>query len=112
MIDDTCYSIACKSKEEAQLITELLNSDASQRFLRSLIFMDSKRPLTVDVLRRISLVALARRLGRLEELSRHLKLNDENKGADESQIQLIMEKPVEYRVKAPGSQSSSGAGLV
>ncbi len=111
MIDDTCYSIACTSKVEAQLIADLLNSDPCQRFLRSLVFLNSKRPVTIDVLRRVSLVALARRLGRLEELRPFLKMNDEGIGADEPQMQLVMEKRTEYRVDAPESQFSRGAGL-
>lgn len=73
MLDDTCYFIACQVREEACLIADLLNSDPSQRFLRSLVFLDSKRPLTTEVLRRLSSVALARRLGCLEELTRYIK---------------------------------------
>lgn len=68
MVDDTCYSIPCKTKEEAEFLTELLGSAPAQEFLQSLIFVDSKRPITIDVLRRLSLVELARRLGRLETL--------------------------------------------
>jgi hypothetical protein len=63
MVDDTCYSIPCKSKEEAEFLIELLESAPAQEFLQSLIFTDSKRPITIDVLRRLSLVELARKLG-------------------------------------------------
>ncbi len=92
MLDDTCYSIACGSKEEACLIADLLNSDACQRFLRSLVFPDSKRPITTDVLRRLSLVALARRLGRLEELAPYVKRSEAYRDAGETQLQLVMER--------------------
>lgn len=68
MVDDTCYSIPCKSREEAEFLMELLESAPAQEFLQSLIFTDSKRPITIDVLRRLSFVELARRLGRLEML--------------------------------------------
>ena len=61
MVDDTCYFIPCKSEREAHLLCELLNSAPCRRFLTSLVFSDAKRPITVDVLRRISLVALAQR---------------------------------------------------
>lgn len=68
MVDDTCYSIPCKSREEAEFLIELLESAPAQEFLQSLIFTDSKRPITIDVLRRLSLVELARGLGRLDTL--------------------------------------------
>jgi hypothetical protein len=73
MVDDTCYSIPCKSGQEAEFLIELLESAPAQEFLQSLIFTDSKRPITIDVLRRLSLVELARRLGRLEELQQFVE---------------------------------------
>ena len=59
MVDDTCYFIPCQSQEEAGLLFELLASAAAKEFLNSLIFPDSKRPITADVLRRLSFVELA-----------------------------------------------------
>ncbi len=68
MLDDTCYFISCKTEPEALLIYELLNSDTGQRFLRSLIFFDAKRPVKIDILRRIDLYQLALHCGREEEM--------------------------------------------
>lgn len=68
MVDDTCYFISCKTKREARLILELLRSEPAITFLNSLIFRDSKRPITAEVLRRVSLEALARKLGMLSLL--------------------------------------------
>jgi hypothetical protein len=68
MVDDTCYSITCGGEREANLICNLLNSDIAQQFLASLVFEDSKRPITVDVLRRISLLMVAQHLGKIDEL--------------------------------------------
>jgi len=93
VLDDTCYSIPCRSNEEASIIVELLNSDDCQRFIKSLVFPDSKRPITVDVLRRISLVGLARRLGRLEDLAPFIKGCRDTDAGEESQMQLVMEEP-------------------
>jgi hypothetical protein len=59
MLDDTCYFISCYSKEEADFISQLLNSQACQNFLKSLIFFDSKRPINIDILSRIDLKKLA-----------------------------------------------------
>ena len=64
MVDDTCYFIPCTSKPEADLFAGLLNSKVAQRFMSSLVFEDSKRPVTVDVLRRIDLRKLAETAGK------------------------------------------------
>ncbi len=90
MVDDTCYSIPCKSEEEAQFLIGLLEAVPSKEFLQSLIFTDSKRPITIDILRRLSIVELARRLGRLETLQQFI----EPVPADEGhavQMALLME---------------------
>lgn len=63
VLDDTCYFIPCQSRQESEFIGELLNSDLCQRFLRSLVFLDSKRPITIDILNRIDLKCLAEKLG-------------------------------------------------
>ena len=63
VVDDTCYFIPCQTKREAQFVCNLLNSDLCQRFLCSLVFLDAKRPITIDVLSRIDLGRLAERLG-------------------------------------------------
>ncbi len=92
MVDDTCYAVGCRSEDEACLIAELLNSDVCQRFLRSLVFPDTKRPVTVDVLRRISLSALARRVGRLSDLGAYLNAGAPSNEPGEPQLQLLMER--------------------
>lgn len=59
VLDDTCYFIPCQTKEEADLIAGLLNSGTANEFYSALIFWDSKRPITVDVLQQLRLEALA-----------------------------------------------------
>ena len=39
----------------------MLNSDIARTFIRSLAFFDAKRPVTIDVLKRIDLRKLASR---------------------------------------------------
>ncbi len=96
MVDDTCYSIPCQSEEEANLLHCLLSSDMAMDFLRSLVFIDSKRPITIDVLRRISLVELARALGRLDDLEGFIQ--SEPIGEDSGrQMSLLMEPKKKYR---------------
>jgi hypothetical protein len=95
MVDDTCYSIPCQSQDEAELLFSLLSSKASLGFLGSLIFTDSKRPITIDILRRISMVRLAQELGKLHELE-NFATKDLKKGS-ESQLLLLMEPKKKYK---------------
>ncbi len=68
IVDDTCYLIPCNTQAEAHFLADLLNSDIAKEFLNSLIFWDAKRPVTVNVLRRLNVLALADELGKGEEL--------------------------------------------
>lgn len=68
MLDDTCYFIPCVSAEQACVLACLLNQPACIEFIHSLVFMDSKRPVTKKVLRRINVNALAFSLERAELL--------------------------------------------
>ncbi len=63
MLDDASYFLPCQSQEEAELLTTMLNSAPAQEFFCAFIFWDNKRPITVELLRRINMVALARELG-------------------------------------------------
>ena len=68
MLDDTVNFLPCGSKDEAELICSLLNSEPAQEFLSSMIFWSEKRPITIEILRRLNIVALATKLGRQKEL--------------------------------------------
>jgi hypothetical protein len=50
VLDDTCYSLECASEEEARETLSYLNSQEVQSFLRSQVFMDTKRPITAKML--------------------------------------------------------------
>ena len=72
--------------------------DPAIEFLSSLVFTDSKRPITIDVLRRLSIVEVARHLGRLHELQylMHSRVPDES---TDQQMVLLMETKQKYRVR-------------
>jgi hypothetical protein len=72
VVDDTCYFFPCQTQEEAAFFADLLNSDTAQHFLRSLIFFDSKRSITIEALRRIDLLKLAEHLGQRTRAATHL----------------------------------------
>jgi hypothetical protein len=73
VLDDTCYFVACKTRDEAFFIDEILNSDIAKDFFSAFIFWDEKRPITVGILKRLDLLALARELGMEETLKEFLK---------------------------------------
>lgn len=72
VLDDTVYFIPCETKGEAEYLAALLNSSVADEFFRAFIFWDSKRPITVDVLRRLDIAALARELKSEATLRRYL----------------------------------------
>lgn len=81
MLDDTCYFISCNSEEEASYWTTLLNSKDMKKFLHSILFIDSKRAITVDILKRIDMASLARKFSSFEIAHRYLKFaGEETKG--------------------------------
>lgn len=53
MLDDTCYFIGFKQLKMAEIAYYIVNSDIVQKFLESIIFSDSKRPINKDILMRI-----------------------------------------------------------
>lgn len=63
VLDDTCYCLPCDSEEQARIFSEMLNSEAAQKFLSAFVFWDSKRPITIDLLQRLDLSKLSEHLG-------------------------------------------------
>jgi hypothetical protein len=66
MLDDTCYFLPCHSERTANLIAKMLNSEIADQFFRAFIFWDAKRPITVELLKKLDLEKLARELGYAE----------------------------------------------
>ncbi|MBI5116143.1 SAM-dependent methyltransferase [Candidatus Poribacteria bacterium] len=93
-LDDTCYFIPCKSEDEARFICELLNSDICQRFLRSIIFFDSKRPIKIDVLNRIDLMRVAEKLNKSSSAQEYLT---HASAFEDRQPQLVFDDRATYR---------------
>ena len=63
VLDDTSYFVSCQSEQEAHFIAKLLNSAPAREFYSAFVFWDAKRPITIDLLRRLDLSAVARELG-------------------------------------------------
>lgn len=62
VLDDTCCFIGCNTQDEANRLAHVLNSEPAREFYNSLIFWDAKRPLTIEILRQLDLVAAAKQL--------------------------------------------------
>jgi len=67
VFDDTVCFLPCSSEAEALFLRELLKSDLSTEFFELMIHWSDKRPLTIDLLKRLSLEKLAAVLGRSAE---------------------------------------------
>ena len=65
--DDTVNFISFDTEEEATFIFQLIQSKPATEFLTSMIFWDEKRPITTQILRRLSLKEVARELGKLDQ---------------------------------------------
>jgi hypothetical protein len=67
MFDDTVNFLSFDTEEEAHLILSLLHSPPALEFLESMIFWDEKRPITIAILSRLSLKAVAQEVGLLAQ---------------------------------------------
>lgn len=78
VLDDTVYFIACQSEEEACYLASLLNSAVACEFFSAFIFWDAKRPITIEILRRLDLLSLARELGTENIMIHYLSQNSKS----------------------------------
>jgi SAM-dependent methyltransferase len=67
MVDDTVYFLGCHTRAEAEFLHDILGSDEAQEALESMTFWNDKRPITVDLLKRLNIEELAQTLGRGDE---------------------------------------------
>lgn len=70
VLDDTVNFLPCWSKEEAEFIMYLLNLPEATEFLSSMIFWEEKRPITVDILKRLDIKQLAIAQGKEEQYNK------------------------------------------
>lgn len=65
--DDTVNFLSFDTKNEARFFYNLITSKSALEFLESMIFWDDKRPITTNVLRRLSLKEVAKELDDLDQ---------------------------------------------
>lgn len=76
VLDDTCYFIACQNEDEANFVSDLLNSEIAAQFYSAFVFWDDKRPITSNLLKRLNIVALAKELGSDRQLGEFLQYQE------------------------------------
>lgn len=94
LFDDTCYFISFDNKREAEVVAQILNSEECREFLEALTFTDSKRPITVELLQRLNIRALAEDAGLTNEwtASRNHGLHYAEQPVS-LQAEFVMERP-------------------
>lgn len=108
VLDDTSYFLPCWSESEAQFVAGLLNSQPARQFLESMIFWSDKRPITIEILKRLDLRALSSELGCEGEYQRFAKRRkDHEVESAHGQLSLgIAQRQGTYRVR--GQLASGG----
>jgi hypothetical protein len=76
VFDDTVNFLPCWSEEEAAFLHDLLTSVPATEFYNSMAHWDEKRPITVDLLKRLSIRKLAAELGRQADYARFTSFPD------------------------------------
>ncbi|WP_423909475.1 SAM-dependent methyltransferase [Candidatus Spongiihabitans sp.] len=95
--DDTVNFLSFDTEAEARFIFHLITSGPSLEFLESMIFWDEKRPITVEILRRLSLKAVAAELGELKQYKQWIEVQSYTATG---QLELgIAEKKSNYKVR-------------
>ncbi|KAB8333630.1 SAM-dependent methyltransferase [Scytonema tolypothrichoides VB-61278] len=89
MFDDTVYFLPCRSQGEAEFICALLNSQEARTFLESMIFWNDKRPITIDLLKRLSIVKLAKLLKKDEEYMHYTSPCDTRESHNLLELDLV-----------------------
>ena len=77
MLDDTCYFISFDDYDTAYITMLILNTSLVKKFLKSIVFIDSKRPYAKKVLKRIDITKCLKilTLNDLTKVEQELNLN-------------------------------------
>jgi len=89
MVDDTCNFLSCKTKAETDMLYSLLTSRDVELVLNSLIFWDSKRPITTQILNSIDLKKVADNNGVYRQYAAMIKANGLINGNYSEQLALF-----------------------
>jgi hypothetical protein len=92
--DDACYFLSFHNAQEAEAVADILNSEPCLGFISSLLFEDSKRPITVELLQRLNLHTIAESAGLSDRwTSVRNQGSFYGNGQASFQAELIMDRP-------------------
>jgi len=74
VLDDTSCFLPCYGEHEARYVASLLNSEIAREFFSAFVFWDAKRPITIDILGQLDLLALASELGSEDTMRRYVSV--------------------------------------
>ncbi len=98
VFDDTVNFLSFDTIEEAEFVYHLITSTPALEFLESMVFWDEKRPITTQVLRRLSIKEIARELGEIEQ---YQQWAEDQQTSHSGQLELgIAEKKSNYNTAA------------
>lgn len=106
LFDDTCYFLPFTDGEEARIVADILNSEPSHAFLEALMFDDAKRPVTVELLQRLNVGAMAAE-ARMAARWQAIQRVNYSRSATIPQMELVMEGP---KVAAPPKAQKASSG--
>ena len=75
ILDDTCNYISLTNEKEAKLIFYLITSEITTNFIESIVFWDSKRAITTELLNKIDFEKIAQKLNIYEH---YLDITEKN----------------------------------
>ncbi|MFW9777886.1 MAG: SAM-dependent methyltransferase [Candidatus Heimdallarchaeota archaeon] len=93
VLDDTCYFIPARSREEASILQHLYMHFKVQGFYRSLIFWDSKRPIKKEVLQQLDPRNLVKEIG-LEQILQGI--NAKSPTLDQDKVRNALSSVIGY----------------
>ena len=99
-LDDTCNYLPFDDEFSSRLVADVLNSVPCQQFLQALIFTGSKRPITVELLQRLNLNAIADEAGFGRRWQSLQRVNYKSLSAA-PQFELVMESAKPARNAQP-----------
>jgi hypothetical protein len=100
VFDDAVNFLLFDTKEEADFVYHVITSTPALELLESMIFWDEKRPITIQVLRRLSIKEIAREPGEIEQ---YQQWAEDQQASHTGQLELgIAEQETKYHAVTSG----------
>lgn len=100
MLDDTCNFLSFNKYQDALFTFLILNSEKVQSFLKSITFVDAKRPYTIEILKRIDIVRAS------EQIHFDTLMNESKKYDIYIPLTITEEDYTEYKYKLKNNPHS------